>query len=254
MTTPSLSREAIIEALRRVLEPLDHVHAFWEAGAAAFDRVDAWSDIDLMVDVDDARADEVLALCEQTLAALSLIELKLAVPQPAWHGHAQAFYRLQDAGPFLVVDLCVVRHTNPLKFLEPEVHGRARVLFDKTGVVAAAPPLDPAKLAEQLRARRETLRVTFDLFQSLTLKELPRRNHIEAVVFYYGYTLRPLVEALRLRHCPARHNFHTRYVYYDLPQDVVNRLEPFFFVADPDDLARKRAAAEEWFWEVLPAA
>ena len=254
MPTQSLGREAIVEALRRALEPLGHVHAFWEAGAAAFNRVDAWSDIDLMVDADDARADEVLALCEQTLAALSPIELKLEVPQPAWHGHAQAFYRLQAAGPFLVVDLCVVRHTNPLKFLEPEMHGRARVIFDKAGVVASAPGLDPARLAEQVQARRAALRGTFPLFQPLTLKELPRGNHIEAAAFYFSYTLRPLVEALRLRHCPERHSFHTRYVYYDLPRAVVDRLEPFFFLADAQDLARKRAAAEEWFWEALPAA
>ncbi len=247
----TLDREAIVSALRQALEPLDHVYALWEGGAAAFDRVDVWSDIDLMVDAADDRTAEVLAVCEAALAALSPITLKYEVPQPTWHGHGQAFFQLQAAGPFLVVDLAVIRHSNPKKFLEPEIHGRARVHFDKAGVTAGAPALDEAALTEQLAGRRAALRVTFPLFQALTIKELRRGNLIEAVAFYHAFTLRPLVEALRMAHCPARYNFHTRYVYYDLPAAVARRLEPLFLPGDAADLERKRAEAETWFGELL---
>lgn len=85
------------------------------------------------------------------------------------------------------------------------------------------------------------------LFQTLTLKELHRGNHIEAVAFYHTFTLRPLVEILRILHCPARYDFHTRYVYYDLPGEVVQRLEPLFYPASADDLRAKRERAEQWF-------
>lgn len=248
---PTLTRETIVGALRAALEPRPEVYAFWEAGAAAFDRVDAWSDIDLMVDVEDEHAPAVLARIEQVLGALSPIPLKYEMPQPAWHGHLQGFYLLEAAGPYLVVDLAVIRHSNPKKFLEPEIHGRALVHFDKRNVVAGAPHLAEAELAEQLAGRRAALRVTFPLFQTLTTKELHRGNLMEAVAFYHSYTLRPLVEALRMRHCPARFNFHTRYVYYDLPAEVVRRLEPLFVPRDGADLAQKREAAEAWFWEVF---
>jgi hypothetical protein len=248
-----LTRETILTALRAALEPLDYVHAMWEGGAAAFDRVDAWSDVDLMVDADDERAGDVLAATERTLVGLSPIRLKHELPQPTWHGHAQTFYQLRDTSAFLTIDFVVLKHSSPRKFLEPEIHGRARVHFDKAGLVRSVAPVDAEALARQLRDRLETLRVTFELFQPLVIKELNRRNHVEAAAFYQGFTLRPLLEALRIRHCPARHNFHTRYVYYDLPAEVVQALEPLFFPASPDDLARKREQAERWFHEVVGA-
>jgi len=50
------SRDSIVRLLTEALRPLPYVHAFWEAGAAAFNRVDEWSDIDLYIVVDDAEA------------------------------------------------------------------------------------------------------------------------------------------------------------------------------------------------------
>ena len=48
-----VTREVIVETLACSLEPLNFVYAFWEGGAAAFNRVDEWSDIDLFIVVDD---------------------------------------------------------------------------------------------------------------------------------------------------------------------------------------------------------
>ncbi|MBF8284247.1 MAG: Nucleotidyltransferase protein, partial [Anaerolineales bacterium] len=47
-TMPQLpiTRSSILTALRAALEPLPYVHAIWEGGAAAFGRVDEWSDCD----------------------------------------------------------------------------------------------------------------------------------------------------------------------------------------------------------------
>lgn len=246
----SVTREQILTALQQALEPLDYVHAMWQGGAAAFGRVDEWSDIDLQVDVDDERVADVVATAEQTLRSLSPVEIKFEVPQPTWHGHWQAFYRLRDTSEFLLLDFVVMKHNNPNKFLQPETHGNAVVHFDKSGVVQTG-PLDMADLAAQLEGRVRTLRTTFPLFQSLTLKELNRRNDIEALTFYHGFTLRPLVEVLRIKHQPARSNFYARYVYYDLPAEVVRRLEELFFVRDAAELLQKREQAEQWFWETL---
>jgi hypothetical protein len=236
MSDSNLTREEILAALRARLEPLDYVQAMWEGGAAAFNRVDEWSDIDLQIAVDDDRVAEVFPIVEEVLRALSPIDLRYEIPQPAWHGHAQVFYRLSNASQFLLLDFVVMKRSNPLKFLEPEIHGNAVVHFDKSNVTQVE-PLD--------------LRVNFDLFQSLTLKELERHNAIEALAFYQGFTLRPLVEFLRILYAPTRYNFHTRYVYYDLPADVVRRLETLFFVQNEDDLRAKREQAEQWFYEIL---
>jgi len=162
-----LSREQILDALKQALEPQEYVLAMWEGGAAAFKRLDAWSDIDLMVTVKDNFIAETFEAIEGTLAALSPIELKYSPPQLPWPGIFQTFYRLRDAGPYLLVDAAVLQESAPEKLLAPEIHGQAAVYFDKTGVVQI-PPFDWTGWQERMSERLATLRVIFDLFQSLT--------------------------------------------------------------------------------------
>lgn len=245
----SVSRDSILSAMRGALEPLDSVHAMWEGGAAAFDRVDEWSDIDLQVlcDDDDQAVADVFRRAEQAMESLSPIELKYEIPQPSWHGHAQAFYRLADAGPFLLVDFVVIREGNANRFREREIHGDGPVHFDKKGSVASE-HIDAEAMAGRLERRLKDMRVTFDMFQPMVLKEIHRGNAVEALQYYHGMTLRPLLELARITHAPARYNFHTRYFYYDLPEEVFRRMEPLFFVADADDLRGKHRQAEEWFY------
>jgi hypothetical protein len=250
MNPTRLMKTEIILALCEALEPLEYTYALWEGGAAAFECVDEWSDLDLLLDVEDEHVDEALQIIDETLARLSPIELKYEVPQPAWHGHAQVFYRLQNTSKYLLLDIAVIKHSNPNKFLQPELHGNAVVHFDKSEVVKTV-PLDRKELASRLKDRLSALRVTFELFQILTLKELNRGNLIEALNFYHNFTLKPLVEVLRIPHQPTRHSFYTRYIYYDLPPETIRRLERLFFVTDGDDLLVKRQEAEEWFYDTL---
>lgn len=245
-----ITRDDIIKVLIDTLEPLNYVYAMWEGGAAAFGRIDEWSDLDLQVETQDEQVDAVLELAEQALLSLSPIDLKYELPRPTWHGHAQTFYRLRDASPFLIIDFVVIQHSNPNKFLETEIHGRQRVHFDKANVVKA-PPVDRNEWLKTLQNRLDTLRVTFDLFQILTLKELHRRNYMEAVAFYHRFTLQPLIEALRIKYTPFHYNFNTRYLYYELPPKIVHQLEPLFFIASGDDLQFKQAQVEELFYQTL---
>jgi hypothetical protein len=245
----SLSREAILAAIRAAVEPKPFVNAMWEGGAASFGRLDAYSDIDLQLDVEDDHVTEVVAMVDATLAALSPIDLRYELPQPTWHGHHQVFYRLADAGRFLLVDFVVMRQSNAKKFLEREIHGQPLVHFDRKNVTAA-PVFDREALAQRLRSREASLRTTFDLFQSLVEKEVLRGNGAEAVAFYHAFTLRPLVEVLRIRHCPARHDFHLRYIRHDLPKDVAPRVERLAFATDLGDLESKWREAGRWFREL----
>jgi predicted nucleotidyltransferase len=245
-----LSKNQILTALNDALEPLDYTYACWEGGAAAFGRVDEWSDLDILVDVADEHVQDTLQVIEETLTKLSPIEVKYEVPQPSWHGHSQVFYRMQDTSKFLLIDLVVIKHSNPNKFLQPELHGKAIIYFDKSDVIQNR-PLNQQELALKLKDRLEALKVSFDLFQILTIKELYRGNLIEALNFYHNFTLRPLVEVLRIPHEPTRHSFYTRYIYYDMPAEVLERLESLYFIADGDDLWAKRQIAEDWFYETI---
>lgn len=247
---PDITRETILRTLRDALESLDYVYAMWEAGAAAFKRVDEWSDLDLLIDVGDERVADTLNVIDETLKTIAPIELKYELPQPTWHGHAQNLYRVRGTSDFLMLDIAVIKHSNPNKFLQPEIHGTPVVHFDKSNVVHFQ-SLDRDVLLKQIEGRLDTLRVTFDLFQVLVLKEVNRKNYIEAFAYYQGFTLRPLIEALRIKYAPLRYNFHTRYIYYEFPHEITGKLEPLFFVASGEDLHARREEAERLFKETL---
>jgi hypothetical protein len=239
-----------MDSLVRALGPLDYVRTLWEGGALGFDRVDEWSDIDLGLIVADHKVEEAFAKVEVVLHSLSGIELKYRLPEPTWHGSPQCFYRLKDASEFLLIDLCVMGSSDDEDLLPYEIHGVPTVHIDKDGAFTGS-TYDRGKVAEAIEKRLEQVKVIFDMFQILTLKELNRHNDIEAMAFYFGYTFKPLLEVLRMKHCPQRYNYATRYVYYDLPEDVVKRLEPLIFVSGPEGLREAFDKAGGWFWEVI---
>jgi hypothetical protein len=253
MDQPQIQPEEIAAAVRDALEPLAYVQAMWQAGAAAFHRLDRFSDLDLMIVVDDERIEETYHVLESALRLLSPMARCFRLPQPTWHGHEQAFYQLEKAGPYLLVDAAVMKLSSPNKFLQPEVHGQPLVYFDKCEVVST-PEFDWEAHTQMLAGRVETLKALFELFQPFIVKELERGQRLEALAYYQGLTLRPLVELLRIRHAPARYNFQSRYIYYDLPRPAVERLERLYFPRDPVELRELHQEAGEWFRDLLDEA
>jgi hypothetical protein len=134
------------------------------------------------------------------------------------------------------------------KFLEYETTV-SRWHFDKCGIVNRL--LRSKVHLAKLRDRLPDLRTKFELYQTLTEKEIQRGNHLEALAFYYAFTLRPLVEILRIQYAPLHYNFYTRYLYYELPVDVVRDLEALYFISSPQEIGARRQQAEAWFYRTL---
>lgn len=250
MNTPTLTRQEIITALIRRLEPLEYVNAMWEGGSAAFNRLDQWSDIDLQFDVADDKVEETFQAVQAVLEALSPIDLLYRTSALPWPGIFQIFYRLSKGGPYLLIDTAVIQHSASDKLLDEPLHGKAVFYFDKVGV-AQIPPYDWAALHERLVKRVASLRTVFDLYQCMVTKEIYRGNPLDALMFYNSCTLRPLVEVLRILHTPARHGFGIHYAYVDLPAEVSQRLEQLYFVGSLEDITHKREEAERWFYQTL---
>jgi hypothetical protein len=145
-----------------------------------------------------------------------------------------------------VVDLVLIRRSDPLLFRETELHGQGQAWFDRRGLLVEA-HLDAASDVAQARARVPALASGFAMFQHIVTKERLRGRAVEALMFYQAMTLRPLVEALRLLHCPQRRVFGLRYLARDLPADACVRIESLAFVGDLDDLAVKHDEARLWF-------
>ena len=244
-----VGRDMILDSMSRTLMPLGYVHALWEGGAIGYGRLDEWSDIDLYVLVDDDKVSEAFTAIEDALTSLAPIAIKYDIGQTPYAGVHQAFYRLERTSEFLVLDIAVVTESAPDKFLEEETHGRPNYLFCKSNDVAA-PALDRAELREKVRKRIGRLRSRMDMFHVFVQKEVNRGHAIEALDTYRMVVLGSLTELLRIRYNAVHHEFQARYLYSELPRDVVERLEELSMVRDMGDLEVKHVSARQWFDEL----
>lgn len=245
-----LTRTAVIEAMHDGFVDWEAAHALWEGGSAAFDRVDAWSDIDLQVAVDDVSTEAAIERAEQILASLSPIRDRYRVPEPAWHGLSQIFVRLEHAPPDMLVDLCVFKQSATQRFNETERHGTPRILFNKNGWYESG-RLDRPTHEARLRARRDEIAARFQMFGGGPLKEVRRGRPLDALGMYHALLLRPLVELLRIRYDPDRYDFGFRYLHFDLPEDVAERLARLAYPADLEALAHACEEVHTWTTALL---
>ncbi len=151
-----------------------------------------------------------------------------------------------------MVDLVVLRRSVPERFLERERHGDPVICFDRTGGIGAG-PLDRRAFAAGAERRLEALRQEFALFQGFVRAEVARADAMAALGAYRAHTLRPLLEVVRLRHCPERYDYGPKYSRHDLPPEVVARLERLSCVPDIGGIPERQAEAEAWFTEAVAA-
>ena len=244
-----VTRDAIIKTLVDALKPLDYVHAFYESGAIAFNRVDEWSDIDFNLIVDDEKVDDAFGAVETALKSLSPIKQRFVMSQLPWPGVSQAFYRLERASEYLLIDLAVIKLSGPEKFLEPRIHGKAVFYFNKSDKVKV-PIFDKEELAKNLQQKLARLKDRFVMFNIFVQKEINRGNYLEALVLYHSITLGSVVDVLRIKYSPFHHDFKTRYVQYELPKQIMDKLDRLYFVKDWNDLVMKYHEATDWFNEI----
>jgi predicted nucleotidyltransferase len=245
-----ITREQIVDAIQQRLQPLDYVQSFFEAGSVSFGNDDELSDMDLVVDADEGRAAEVFAEVEAALTSLANFDRVWRVPEPAWHGYSQRFYHLAGTPDYLYIDFLVRADGKPKRLNEVELHGTPRVYFDKSGVVVTT-SFDITGLEEKLATRVESIRGSLPMLAAFVRKEIRRGNAADAMAYYQTGVLRPLVELLRIRHSPLRHNFGLRYLVQDIGEENAERLCRLSYAADMQKLGERNTEAEAWARELL---
>jgi hypothetical protein len=247
-----LTREDIIDALNKALVQIDHVQAFWEGGATAWGRVDEWSDIDVYLLIDDGKQNETFEAVEKALTGLSPINQKYVVHRNDLPGVSQAFYKLERAGEYLLLDLAIMTSSSP-KLLEPEIHGKSVFYFNKKKI-DQTPSVDKKAFEKKSAEDMEAAQNRFRMFSSLVEKEVRRENSLEALEYYRTITIPSLVQVLRAKYNPIHYDFRMRYIHYELPKEIVKRLEKLSFVIGLDDLETKNAEAIRWFNELASSS
>jgi hypothetical protein len=237
-----LDKPTIIRVLAAALEPMPEVRAATLGGSDANARADELSDVDLFLIVAPGHTETAAAAVERALGSLSPIAIRYRLPMPTWHGFHQAFYQLRDAPEHLMVDWVIVETGTPHPWFEVERHGTHRVLFDKDGLVRPAHADLPALRAAAAR-RVADLRARFPLYRHLPPKLARRGLPADAIYFYHGLVLRPLVDLARCVHRPERHDFGFRYLKDDLPADLYAAICRLSYPRSVDDLPAMTAEA-----------
>lgn len=233
------TRKKIVHALIKLYEPIEEVYAAWENGSIAFNRLDEYSDIDLAVECDKEIILSLIEKTEKVLEEIIGIDFRYEIKQNFFAGMDQVFYRFKNTSPFLLLDIGFLRH-GELKesFIQPEIHGEVKVHFDKIGITEMK-ELEKGEWDKKMASRVDSLRERFEVFKVMPLKELPRKQYIDAFAFYFSFYLNTLVELLRIKYKPFRYNFGLRYLKYDLPADIFAEIEPLVFIKDSEDLKLK---------------
>lgn len=244
------TRDRILRTIQAETEGEPFILGLWEQGSAAMGRADEMSDLDLNLLVADGHVAEGCAAVERALRSIALVERRFELPRPTWHGNWQAFYRLEGTSPYLLIDLCILEESTPNRFLEPELHGRSIVYFDKTGWVTQEPST-PEPVARRIRERLEGHEAMLDLFSPFVRKELLRGREVDALSFYNGLVMPRVIECLRSRYAPWRHSFGMRYLSYDLPPEVYAEVRALLYVSDPQELPQKTEQAVALFRRTL---
>ncbi|HEX4921372.1 MAG TPA: hypothetical protein VFV92_11605 [Candidatus Bathyarchaeia archaeon] len=244
-----LARSDIIDALVKTLAHVDYVQAFWEGGAAAWNRVDKWSDIDAYLLVDDGKVSETFKIVETVLTTLSPIKQKYLVTRSPWPGVSQAFYSLELASEYLVLDLAILTSSSSTKFLEPAIHGKSIFYVNKLGI-DQEPTVDLKAFQKKSEEDMDALKQRFQMFSNFVEKEIKRENSLEALEYYRTIIVPSLVQALRAKHTPMHYDFRMRYIQYELPVEIVKKLENLCFVSGLRDLETKNSEAIRWFNEL----
>ncbi len=237
-------RTKVKQTLCKSLQPIPDVLAAWEGGSAAFGIEDEFSDIDLNFLLDsEADIDSFFLLVESTLESVSPVLVSHDEPPGR-------YFKLKDGGDYLLVDVCVYLPGSYVDCLNIERHGKIQPLFDKDHWLSSKPTSESS--SDAFRSKRlESLKGWFSLSQLFVRKTINRSQEVEALAAFWGYTLKPLVELLRMRYCPERWDFGMRYLQRDLPGPVYQKLQDIMFVKDFFDLDVSHTKAVKWGEKLL---
>jgi len=238
-----LKRDELLRTLVDALEKMDEVLALWEDGSASFGRTDAYSDIDLSAIV---KMGQVSGVAEAAKLALSRVgSIAREYHQATYHGDSQFFWQLAGMSPFNFVDITLMeRKVEPFR-IDRDTHGDPIIHFDKCGCVTVVKE-DPNERRARIREGVERIAAVADLQPLLVQKYILRNEPLHAYGFYQRWMVQPLIELLRMKHCPERSSFQTTYLMWDLPSDVTKRLGPLMMIAGIEDIDRGVPIVEAW--------
>ncbi|MBI9030816.1 nucleotidyltransferase domain-containing protein [bacterium] len=232
------TRELICNELNDFLYQNDHVLAVWEGGSVATGFADEYSDLDLVIVVNDDYVEEMFRSLDEFINQKYRTIRKFRVPEPAWHGFSQTFYQAQDVPEYFYFDISVMKKSLEDKFLETNRHGTPKIWFEKEIFVL---PVDSNQDDIDKRTKKLFQMATAtDFITILEIKKgIKRGLFSEVFPLYFTFIVRHLVALLNIIHRPEKADFNLRYIYRDYPLQDYKLIEDGLQVVNISDLSLK---------------
>ncbi len=244
------TRHQLVTIMKAWAEANPDILAIWEGGSAATGRLDQYSDLDLEIVVEDDRVEPLFADLEAFLQAKFGIIRKHRVPEPAWHGMSQCFYQIDQAAPFVYLDVAVMKRNHPDKLMEEDRHGQAVVWFDRIHVYSQAPSSQESIVTRGKKLFNMIAQIDFLMMIEIE-KGLARGHFIDVYPQYIGFVQRHLGVLLNLKYRPAKADFGIRYGRHDYGQEDVKLLESAMQAVGIEALRDRYAAVKKRYLELL---
>ncbi len=228
-------RDDVIGLLKPFLVNNPKVLCVWEAGSAATNTLDKYSDLDIMIVAKKRDIESLFQAIDDFLDNHFEIRESMRLKEPTWHGFAQKFYDLKRTESWFYIDLCLLPPTTKEPFTSPDRHGRGLIWKDSINFVH-----------HEVTPREETLSRAKDYYQNATEgmfvtrleidKALRRNQYLDAYHFMYSFVMRALVPLMNIEHRMVKVDFGIRYANRDYHKDDYALLLSFFSTSNLETL------------------
>jgi hypothetical protein len=222
--------------------------ALWESGSAVFGRTDQYSDIDLEALIAPGQLEAVVGLLRTALAAIAPISHEYR--QQLSQGDTQFFWQLTGASPFNFVDLTLTAWQGQPLRLGAHGEGRPIVHFDKPGCLNIQEET-ASEMELRVRQRLREIAAIWEFHPRLVEKHIRRGHILAAYGQYQRLLIGPLIDLLRIKHCPQRSSWQTTYITWDLPVEIQKRLVPLVMVSSLGQMEANLPAIATWGRELI---
>lgn len=247
-----MNRHELRSALHDRLIKCDDVLAMWEAGSAAFNRADERSDLDIGLLARSGSVQRVWELLEHVLDDVGGFSIRWENPGHLFKGMTQRVYRPTRAPRWLDLDVGVFDDSADDLYLQPQRHGTATILFDRSeGLRTSQALFDQTAHRQRMREALHQEIMRWNLYRDFVAKEIARCRTIDAFGFYLAFAVRPVITVLGMLHRPNRFDYGFRYVKDELPADAVATIERLCYVESPHVLLDRVAEADQIFAQAI---
>lgn len=240
-----MEREGFSQALNTFLQTVPGVIAIWEAGSAATNQLDQYSDLDLSILCQVDHVDAIIHSVQDYLQTKFGIKHQFRMPEPTWHGFSQCFIELDGMPELFYLDIVFIKETLKDWFLESDRHGIARVWYDPSHRYQPTVSTTEDIQKRVLRVYKQATAIAF-LTELEFLKAIKRKSYTDAFTYHFQYLNRHLIPLLNILYRKEKCDFGIRYIQRDYPKSTFETIQSLLSVTSIDDIEAHFQIMKAW--------